>query len=698
MELVITEKPSVAKSISRALNIPDNSSKQSPFIEGGGYIITWCLGHLVELATPDVYDSRYEKWRYDDLPIIPDPWRYEIKTKTKKQFNVIRDLIKRADVTGLIEATDSGREGELIFRLVYRKAGCKKPFKRLWISSLEDNAIREGFTNLYPSERFDPLMASALCRQKADWLVGINGTRLFTVVYQGKKPLKVGRVQTPTLSMIVDRDMEIALFKKEAYYTVHLLMDGLNAATKKFEKKDEADLAEVRCKSSPAKVVKITEEEKSQNPPQLYDLTSLQRDANRIYGFTAKQTLEFTQSLYEKRFVTYPRTDSKYVTEDMGSSVREIINAVFKSYFLEDASGYSPNIGRITDNSKVSDHHAIIPTMEITRQDVNGLKDGEKKIYSLIALRLITATARKHIYKSVKVEITCGGYLFTATGKSVLEEGFKSFEKRFRGFTGMPASDEENELTNLTEGQELSGFKTEVREGFTSPKPHFTEDTLLKAMERAGADEMSDDVERKGLGTPATRADIIEKLVKDGFVVREKKKLISTDDGKRLITILPENLKNPQMTAEWENVLARIAKGEENYNNFLGGIEKMMNEMVETYNGITNENPFEQDTIGTCPRCGKPIYYGKYGAYCSGKCGLRLSNAFGKRLTKDEVMGILRKERTLVRNLVSSKSGKEYAAYLTYQGIEEFSYTSKNDGSVLRGYQIKYGMEFPERN
>lgn len=592
MRLVIAEKPSVAAFISDVIGA---GNKRDGYREGNGFLVSWCFGHLVELASPDAYDGALKKWDYGNLPIIPENWKYGIKEDTKKQFDILQSLMKRPDVTEIIEATDAGREGELIFRLVYRKAGCTKPIKRLWISSMEESAIREGFNDLKPGSDFDHLYESALCRQRADWLVGINGTRLFTVLYGGKV-LKVGRVQTPTLAMIVDREKQITGFVKKPYYQLELVSDGFRAVSEQYKDKIKAEKLLKECAGDDAIVLSVKEEKKTVKPPKLYDLTSLQRDANKLFGFTAKQTLDHTQSLYEKKLVTYPRTDSRYLTDDMEDTAACVITAIRSELsYLSDKGGSEVNIRRVMNSKKVTDHHAIIPTAEIGRGVPDNLTDGEVRILNLIAVRLLEATGSDHIYLSRKAEIECGGILFYASGKETIEPGFKVYgdnlKKYFR--IGKPKADdpesdggEDIPLTELKENQVISRPSANIKEGFTKPPARYTEDSLLSAMERAGAEDTDEDAERKGLGTPATRADIIEKLVSDGFVKREKKSLVPTEDGAKLMEVLPDNLKSARLTSEWENALFRVAKGEISEEAFMNNIRRMVASLVKN-----NEKP-----------------------------------------------------------------------------------------------------------
>ena len=696
MQLVVTEKPSVAQAIARVIGAGE---RKDGYMEGNGYIVSWCIGHLVELAQPDAYSDTWKKWSYESLPMIPEEWQTEVKSDTAAQYKVLKGLMHDARVDSVVCATDAGREGELIFRLVYDQAGCGKPIKRLWISSMEESAIREGFENLLPGNDFDNLYHSALCRQRADWLVGLNGTRLFTVLYGGKV-LKVGRVQTPTLAMLVEREEKIRNFKKEPYYMAHILMDGVDAATERIDDKAQAEGIAVACGGKAAAVVSVTKEKKTVQPPKLYDLTTLQRDANRLFGFTAKQTLEYTQSLYEKKLVTYPRTDSQYLSDDMEDTARGVIGAIYKAVLFEEPSGAEPDVKRVMDSKKVTDHHAIIPTMEIAKADLSAVPETEMKILSLAANRLLCATGEKHEYETVKAEFRCNETVFTVSGKSVTENGWKDFEAAFRRSykTVEDKEKEEKKLPELAEGMTFEGVQTKVSEHFTQPPKHFTEDSLLSAMERAGAEDMGDEVERKGLGTPATRADVIEKLVKDGFVKREKKQMIPTEDGVKLITVLPDVVKSPKLTADWENALTLVAKGEFSMQEFMGGIEDMVKELVQTYNSISDEQKSmfgggAQESLGKCPKCGGDVVKGKFGAYCKNKCGMNVSRAMGAALTDSQVKSMLDGKKTLVKGLKGKKGS--YDAYLIPEGIEDYSYNK--DGKEVKGTQYKVKLEFPKK-
>lgn len=700
MELVIAEKPSVAQSIAAVLGA---TQRKDGYLEGNDYLVSWCVGHLVELAQTESYEEAWKKWSYESLPIIPQEWQHEVKSDTKAQYQILKKLMHDDRVDAVVCATDAGREGELIFRLTYNMAGCRKPMKRLWISSMEESAIRDGFHNLRPGSDYDNLYHSALCRQEADWLVGINGTRLFTVLYGGKA-LKVGRVQTPTLAMLVDRESKIMNFKKEAYYMAHIMGNGLDAVSEHISDKTEADRIAETCENGQALVTSVVKEEKWVAPPKLYDLTTLQRDANRLFGFTAKQTLEYTQSLYEKKLVTYPRTDSQYLSDDMEGTAKNVIEAIFNSLLFEQNIMFNPDIKRILNSKKVTDHHAIIPTMEIIKQDLKAIPESEMKILSLCANRLLCATGEKHIYNSTKAVITCNNTVFKVSGKEVWKNGWKEFEDFFKNSykTAEDKSDaeEEKKLPELREGMMIAVEQTKVSEHFTQPPKHYTEDSLLSAMERAGVEDMGDEVERKGLGTPATRADIIEKLVKDGFVKREKKQMIPTEDGMKLITILPDVVKSPKLTADWENELTLVSKGEVAAEQFMSGIEAMVTDLVKTYHSVSDEHKAMfgtckggQEVLGKCPKCGADVVKGKFGAYCTGKCGMNVGKALGVTLSDTQVKSLLQGKKILVKGLKGKKGS--YDAYLIPESVQEFSYTK--DGKEIKGFQYKFKMEFPPK-
>ena len=668
MILVIAEKPSVAQTIAAVLGAKE---KKDGFLTGSGYIVSWCVGHLVGLSEAAAYGEQYKKWSYDSLPILPQEWKYTVAADKEKQFKTLKELIHRADVSEVVNACDAGREGELIFRFVYEMAGCKKPMRRLWISSMEDCAIKEGFSRLKNGEEYDALFASALCRAKADWLIGINATRLFSCLYG--KTLNVGRVQTPTLKMLVDRDAAIMNFKKEKYYHVRLMLPGAEAASAKIRAAEEAEALKAACEAAQAVCVSVAKEKKTAAPPKLFDLTSLQREANRIYGYTAKQTLDLAQSLYEKRLLTYPRTDSSYLTDDMGGTAADIAALLCGKLPFMAGVSFTPEIARVLNSKKVSDHHAIIPTMELAKADPDALPESEKNILTLAGARLLFATAEPHIYEAVTAVISCGGYTFTAKGKTTLCEGWREIEKLSRAASEEQDEDAEPEavLPPLAEGQTFDNPAAEISERYTQPPKAFTEDTLLSAMESAGKEDTPEDAERKGLGTTATRAGIIEKLISAGFAERKGKKLIPTKDGYNLVAILPDSLTSPQLTAEWETRLTGIAKGSDSPADFMRGIEEMTAGLVKTYSAISEDKAKlftpQREAIGTCPRCGAAVYEGKKNFYCSDRaCSFvmwkndRFFEQRKKAFTKAIAAALLKDGKVKIKGMYSTKTGKTF--------------------------------------
>ena len=671
MILVIAEKPSVAQSIAKVLGA---TSRKDGYMEGGNYIVSWCFGHLVELADASSYDERYAKWRYDDLPIVPESWMFEVTKDKAQQFKVLSALMKDKRVTELVCATDAGREGELIFRLVYDKAGCTKPFKRLWISSLEDSAIREGFNHLRDSKEYDRLYEAALSRSKADWIVGINGTRLFTTLYH--KKLVIGRVQTPTLAMLVERDGKISTFQKEKYFNVHVGKGDLTADLEKVKTEEEAKRIAAACEKKQTVVSSLKRETKTANPPKLYDLTTLQREANRYYGFTAQQTLDLVQTLYEKKLLTYPRTDSQFITDDMEATARQVIEMVCRKVSIFSGLTHTPDIKRITNNAKVTDHHAIIPTVQLEKQNISELPESEQKVIRLVSMRLLCATGEKHIYDETSVTLSCEGYAFKAKGKTVVQDGWKAIEQRFKNsLKDKEAADDEKAIPSFKENDIIHSVSASVTEHFTSPPKAFTEDTLLSAMETAGNEDFEDDTEKKGLGTPATRAGIIEKLVRSGFAERKGKSLVPTKDGINLVAVLPEQITSPTMTAEWENTLMQIERGKADADKFLAGIVDMTTSLIKAYPFLSDAeaNRFEsgKEVIGKCPRCGSPVYVGKGNYYCSSKsCSFCLweDNKFfsskKKKLTKKIAKELLDKGWCRVTGLYTPKKPQLYDAVI----------------------------------
>ena len=632
----MTEKPSVAMSYAKVLGV---QGRQDGYLEDSGYIVSWCIGHLVELAPPSTYDEKYVKWNVADLPILPQRWQYLVSASTKKQFGILKKLMHRADVESIICATDAGREGELIFRLVYEQAGCKKPVSRLWLSSMEDNAIREGFANLKPSTEYDALYQAALCRERADWMVGINCSRLFSCLYG--RSLAVGRVMTPTLAMAVQREAAIAAFTPEKFYTVSLAFEGDGtASSKRFSQKEDAETLLANCRKEVSTVVqKVERKEKNEKPPQLYDLTTLQRDANRLLGFTAQQTLNYAQSLYEKKLITYPRTDSRFLTEDMAASLPGLVSAVAGAFSVGEA--VPVHAEQVINNSKVSDHHALLPTASMVQADFSALPAGELSVLRLIATRLLCAMGEPHRCAETVLTTICAGEEFTAKGKVVLGEGWKGIERKMLDDL-LDKKKEPAALPDVQEQSECGISGAELKEGQTSPPKHFTEDTLLHSMETASADSMPEDAERQGIGTPATRAAIIEKLVAKGFLERKGDKktkvLLPTDKGKALITVMPEEIQSADMTADWETKLLRVERGEMEPETFMTEINDMISSLVNTTEAVKGASALMKNkVIGVCPNCGKSVVEREKGWFCEANlCRFILwkDNAFFKRLDK----------------------------------------------------------------
>ena len=692
--LVIAEKPSVAASIAAALGVKE---KKDGYIEGGGYLISWCVGHLVELADAAAYGEQYKKWSYESLPILPEEWQYTVAADKEKQFKILKELMHRADVSEVVNACDAGREGELIFRFVYGVAKCNKPMRRLWISSMEDATIKAGFADLKDGRDYDALYASALCRAKADWIIGINATRLFSCLYH--KTLNVGRVQTPTLKMLVDRGEAISHFKKEKYYHVRLDLSGAEAASERISDKPGADTLKAACEAETAVCVSLTKEKKTAAPPKLFDLTSLQREANKIYGYTAKQTLDLAQTLYEKRLLTYPRTDSAFLTDDMGETAAKTVTMLSNKLPFMEGAEFTPDVSQTLDSSKVSDHHAIIPTMELAKTDLSTLPESERNILTLVGARLIFAAAAPHTFEAVTAVFSCAGTEFTARGKTVLAGGWKDLERRYRAtLKGKPDPEdmeEENTLPELSEGQTFESPTAKVTEHFTTPpKPH-NEATLLSAMERAGNGDTNPDAERRGLGTPATRAAVIEKLVKSGFAERKGKQLIPTQNGAALVSVLPDMLTSPQLTAEWENNLTQIAKGAADAGDFMQRIEAMMRELVKENTAADKSKAVftggeEKPSVGKCPRCGSPVHEGKKNFYCSNRdCAFTMwknDRFFEERkvaFTPKIAAALLKSGKANVKGLYSPKTGK------TYDGTVVLADTG--------GKYVNYKIELPKK-
>lgn len=688
MKLIITEKPSVGQSIGRVLGA---SKRCDGYLEGNGYLVSWCVGHLVELAEPQVYDSRYVKWDRNDLPILPEHWQYRVTAATKKQFGILKTLMRRDDVESLVNCCDAGREGELIFRLVYHQCGCKKPFERLWISSMEDAAIKEGFAKLRPGTEYDALYEAALCRERADWMVGINATRLFSCLYG--QTLNVGRVMTPTLAMVVLREAAIRGFVPEPFYTVQIVPGGFHADGERMKEKDAAaGIVELCRNTGKAMVTKVEQKEKTEKAPALYDLTSLQRDANRLLGFTAQQTLDYTQSLYEKKLVTYPRTDSRYLTDDMAGMLPGLVAMVQKKCSICPDVTAPVNASQVINSKKVSDHHAIIPTKTLAGADLSELPGGEKAVLELVALRLVCAVGEPYRYLENVMELNCAGHTFKAKGKSVISSGWKAYAGK-QDEKEEPAA----ELPILEERAELPLASVELKEGKTSPPKHFTEDLLLSAMEAAGAEEIPKEAERRGIGTPATRAAIIEKLVQKGFVERRGDKktkiLIPTSKGEALVTVVPEQIQSPSMTAEWEEKLLLMERGSYEPQQFMGEISAMVSDLVRDSKRVDSAEtllPQKGAVVGNCPACGADVLDRPKGYFCSNKeCRFalwknnRYFDSIGKKLTSAIAGKLITTGRVKLKDCKSAKTGKSFDATLVLSTGE--------DG------QAQFSMEFEKK-
>ena len=658
MRLVIAEKPSVAQSIAVVLNA---KKRHDGYLEGSGYLVSWCFGHLAELADAAAYNADYAKWTMKDLPIVPMNYRFTIREDKRKQFDILSGLLRREDVSEVVNACDAGREGELIFRTVYCLAGCSKPILRLWISSMEDDAIHAGFKQLKSGRDYDGLHQSALCRAKADWLVGINATRYFSLTYG--RTLNIGRVMSPTLALLVQREADISAFVPEPFYTVQLDC-GFIAATDRMKDRKTADGIANACKGKTAIVKSVERKEKAEKAPALYDLTALQRDANRILGYTAQQTLDYLQSLYEKKLCTYPRTDSRFLTEDMEDSISGLVSSAAAVCGV--ASPTTIHAKQVCNNKKVTDHHAIVPTVSAGKTDLMSLPLGEREVLKLAAKGLLRAISEAHRYAETVITVECAGHSFTAKGKTVLVPGWKSYEQE-----QMEAA---STLPDVAEHQPISVSDAAVKTGKTTPPKHFTEDTLLSAMESAGKEDMPDDAERKGIGTPATRSGIIEKLVSSGFVERKKSKkvvnLLPTSTGTALITVLPEQLQSPQLTAEWEHRLKEIERGEIDPDSFMDGITAMLGELMQTYKPIPGAEvlfPSGREVVGKCPRCKADVTETPKGFFCENRaCSFALwknskfFTAKKKTLTKTLAATLLKDGRAPLKGCYSEKTGKTY--------------------------------------
>lgn len=679
-KLVIAEKPSVALAIAKVIGATE---KKDGYLEGNGYLVSWCVGHLVELAEPESYDEKYAKWKHEDLPIFPAEWKYQISMQTKKQFEILKKLMHRKDVKSLVEATDAGREGELIFRLVYHMAGCTKPFERLWISSMEDRAIALGFVNLKAGAEYDSLYEAALCRERADWIVGMNATRLFSTLYG--QTLNVGRVMTPTLAMLVTREAEINGFKPETFYTVVINVGGIQAVSERFADQGEAKkLSGAVMESKKATVSKLASAEKKEKPPLLYDLTSLQRDANKRMGFTAQQTLDYAQSLYEKKLITYPRTDSRYLSEDMLAGMQKLVTKTGEKFGI--TGKYPDRYQQVINDKKVTDHHAIIPTVNVADVSFGELPSGEQKILTLVAARLLAAVGNPCITRETEVMFQSADHVFKAKAKEIVEKGFYEVQEWILGKSKEEDREQKDSydvdrmilqsLDIMKEGKIFPVQAAECKEGKTTPKKHYTEDTLLAAMEHAGGQDIPEEAEHKGIGTPATRAGTIEKLVRIGFVERKgdrkTKYLIPTHKGTALITVIPEEIQSPAMTADWEEKLIGIEHGKYSGNGFMEEICSMIMEMIRTYKVIEDAEVLMKplpESVGCCPCCKKRVLEKTKGFFCEDRnCGFVLwkenhfFSALNKKITKQTAEQLLKNGRANLKGCRNVKTGKTYDA------------------------------------
>ena len=673
--LVIAEKPSVAQSYAKNLSA---YKREDGYLEGESCIVSWCLGHLAEYAQPEEYDPKYEKWQFDDLPILPEAWKLKVSKDKKKQFEVIKTLMNRSDVEYLVNGCDAGREGELIFQRVYVLAGCRKPVKRLWISSMEDAAIQKGFQTMKSEEEYKNLCMAAVCRAQADWLIGMNGTRAYTTRYF--KRLVVGRVQTPTLAMLAERQERIEHFQKEAFYKVALTDGKLTVVSENIANEEAADLLAALCNGSTAVVTQMKKERKKSFPPKLYDLTSLQREANRYFGYTAKRTLDMLQELYEEKLVTYPRTDSQFVTEDMKDSVEELVEKMPVLLSFVDYGQLGHGIKRVINNAKVSDHHAILPTKEVVEKGIADLPADKKNLMMLICQQLVQATGEEYLYEQTDITVKCQEHDFKARGKIPVQMGFKEVEKAFKQLCvkAEPVEEKEKETSipaGYEEGMRLFSVKAEKTTHYTSPPKPFNEDTLLAAMETAGNKEFDSETEKKGLGTPATRASIIEKLVSSGYAQRKGKQILPSTEGKELVKVMPEYLKSAVMTAEWENQLLLMEKGEITDTQFMGEITSLVRKILEVCREIPEEErrrfQMEREVIGKCPVCGCDVFEGKQNFYCSNRqCDFalwkenRFLGSMEKNLDKKMARELLDKACTHVKGLYSKKKDMKFDADL----------------------------------
>ena len=676
--LIVTEKPSVAMRYASVLGV---KGRQDGYLEGRGYLISWCFGHLWGLADADAYDPKYKKWNQTDLPILPTTWQYQLLPGSQKQMALLRRLMDREDVTEIVNACDPGREGELIFRNVYNLAQCTKPMLRLWVSSMEDEAIREGFARLRPGLAFNGVYEAALCRAQADWLVGINATRLFSTAYH--RTLVIGRVISPTLSMVVNREQEIAGHKPETFYKVAIQYTGLTAVTEKMDKAQAEALA-AQCAGQTAVVEELRETEQVRTAPALLDLTALQRLANKQLGYTAQQTLDYAQSLYEKKLLTYPRTDSRYLTEDMADGVPAL--AQFCAAIVEEEPPEAILAGQVCCNGKVTDHTALLPTRSAGAADLSVLPTPELKLLQLVAHQVLLAVSPPWVRKETEVTLSCGGTRFTVKGTYTTQPGWRTYQPS-----------EEKALPQLTQGQELAVEQAEVKEGVTKPPAHYTEASLLAAMEQAGRDEQPKETQRRGIGTAATRAGILERLVNQGFVQRVKGKdgqaatLIPAQSGSALAAILPEPLRSPQLTAQWEWSLQKIEDGLLEPEAFLSEVQEMVKGLVSGFTPVEDAEylfPSNRPVVGTCPRCGREVTESPKGFFCENpRCRFALwrDNRFFTNkqfaLTKEKAQALLQRGEVFAEHLYSEKTGSYYDATIVL-----------DTSAPVPRYFLKYGQ------
>lgn len=692
MYLVISEKPSVSQSIAKVLGA---YKREDGYLQGKDCIVSWCLGHLTEYAAPDVYDEKYHKWNYEDLPIIPKEWKLFVSETKQDQFEVLKTLLNRSDFDYVVNACDAGREGELIFRRVYELSGSNIPVKRLWISSMEDRAIINGFENLRDGKEYDHLFESAVCRAKADWLIGMNATRAFTSKYY--KRLIVGRVQTPTLAMLVDRQKQICDFEKKSYYKVVLQADDFLIESDAYEDEEEALALKKACEDDEIEVRKVERIQKTSAPPKLYDLTTLQREANRIFGYTAQETLKELQELYEDKLITYPRTDSQYITEDMEGTLRDLVTGLSDAFFFLENHVSENRVERTVNNEKVTDHHAILPTKEAMKADLSGLSVKKKNLFCLLGQRVAQAIAGDCIYDETVVEAWCGNHVFQAKGSTIVEAGYKKIEDTFSNlFKKEKAEKQKNGVSipiNIAEGDRFHHADTKVEKRFTSPPKPFSEDTLLSAMENAGKKEFDKETEKKGIGTPATRAGIIEKLVTSGYAYRKGKQICPTEDGIQMIAVIPDYLKSASMTAEWENQLLAMEKGEVESDRFMEGIKNLITMVLNGCDSVpeSERQRFRStDSIGTCPVCGSLMFESQKNFYCSDKdCNFalwkenRYLESMRTKIDKRMAAELLKNGRVFCRNLYSEKKKKTFEAELVLQ---------------IKDGRANFGLEFPKIN